>query len=191
MDVLLLNGFYILERVLENAHYNFVNDMESLLKNKLRKFHKDDIGQRKDMEASKLFNEMADMLWKLDTLEIRSYTIGFTELFEGVEKFRNEPHPIPWCANFIHMMGQDNVSLKKADTNARFCIVCGNILDPTNTMPTCGEKCSGIALNRVNVFSEAIELLEYFVDRVDKGSIRSKTTYKIYKEFLTKIGESK
>lgn len=33
----------------------------------------------------------------------------------------------------------------------------------------------------------AIELIQYFVDRVDKGEIRSKTTYAKYKDFLQKV----
>lgn len=33
-------------------------------------------------------------------------------------------------------------------------------------------------------FEKAKELLEYFVKRVEEGSIKSKTTYKLYKEFL-------
>ena len=36
------------------------------------------------------------------------------------------------------------------------------------------------------LLSEAIELLKYFTDRVEIGSIRSKTTYKKYKDFLDK-----
>jgi hypothetical protein len=31
---------------------------------------------------------------------------------------------------------------------------------------------------------EAVELIQYFVKRVEEGSIRSKTTYKKYKDFL-------
>jgi hypothetical protein len=33
-------------------------------------------------------------------------------------------------------------------------------------------------------FQKAKELLEYFTNRVEEGSIISKTTYKLYKEFL-------
>lgn len=33
-------------------------------------------------------------------------------------------------------------------------------------------------------FEQAKELIEYFVNRVEEGSIISKTTYKLYKEFL-------
>jgi len=33
-------------------------------------------------------------------------------------------------------------------------------------------------------FEQAKELIEYFVNRVEEGSIKSKTTYKLYKEFL-------
>ena len=35
--------------------------------------------------------------------------------------------------------------------------------------------------------NEAIDLIEYFVKRVEEGSIRSKTTYTMYKDFLTKL----
>ena|SRR3990167_622868 len=38
---------------------------------------------------------------------------------------------------------------------------------------------------------EAIDLIEYFVKRVDEGSIRSKTTYAKYKEFLSKINHER
>lgn len=39
--------------------------------------------------------------------------------------------------------------------------------------------------NLANVkFEKAKELLEYFTKRVEEGSIKSKTTYKLYKEFL-------
>ena len=34
---------------------------------------------------------------------------------------------------------------------------------------------------------EALDLLQYFVDRVEAGTIRSKTTYKKYKDFLDNI----
>ncbi len=33
-------------------------------------------------------------------------------------------------------------------------------------------------------FEQAKELIEYFVNRVEEGSIKSKNTYKLYKEFL-------
>lgn len=33
-------------------------------------------------------------------------------------------------------------------------------------------------------FEQAKELIEYFVKRVEEGSIKSKITYKLYKEFL-------
>jgi len=36
---------------------------------------------------------------------------------------------------------------------------------------------------------EALELLQYFVDRVEAGTIRSKTTYKKYKDFLDNINK--
>jgi hypothetical protein len=36
---------------------------------------------------------------------------------------------------------------------------------------------------------EALELLQYFVDRVEAGTIRSKTTYKKYKDFLNNINK--
>ena len=36
---------------------------------------------------------------------------------------------------------------------------------------------------------EALDLLQYFVDRVEAGTIRSKTTYKKYKDFLDNINE--
>ena len=34
---------------------------------------------------------------------------------------------------------------------------------------------------------KAIKLLEYFVNRVEQGTIRSKTTYSMYKQFLAEI----
>ena len=37
------------------------------------------------------------------------------------------------------------------------------------------------------LFIEAIELIRYFVKRVEEGSIRSKTTYVKYKQFLEKV----
>jgi len=36
-------------------------------------------------------------------------------------------------------------------------------------------------------YLEALDLLQYFVDRVEAGTIRSKTTYKKYKDFLDNI----
>lgn len=36
---------------------------------------------------------------------------------------------------------------------------------------------------------EALDLLQYFVDRVEAGTARSKTTYKKYKDFLDNINE--
>ena len=39
--------------------------------------------------------------------------------------------------------------------------------------------------------SEAIELIKYFVDRVEGGTIRSETTYKKYKDFLAKVEKDK
>ena len=35
--------------------------------------------------------------------------------------------------------------------------------------------------------NEAIDLIEYFVKRVEEGSIKSKTTYTKYKNFLNKL----
>jgi len=40
-------------------------------------------------------------------------------------------------------------------------------------------------------YDEALELLEYFVQRVEAGTIRSRTTYKKYKDFLTKVEKQK
>ena len=37
------------------------------------------------------------------------------------------------------------------------------------------------------ITEEAIGLLEYFVNRVENGTIRSRTTYAKYKNFLAKI----
>lgn len=37
--------------------------------------------------------------------------------------------------------------------------------------------------------TEALNLLQYFVDRVEAGTIRSKTTYKKYKDFLDNINK--
>jgi len=37
--------------------------------------------------------------------------------------------------------------------------------------------------------TEALDLLQYFVDRVEAGTIRSQTTYKKYKDFLDNINE--
>lgn len=36
---------------------------------------------------------------------------------------------------------------------------------------------------------EALDLLQYFVDRVEAGTIRSQTTYKKYKDFLDNINQ--
>lgn len=36
---------------------------------------------------------------------------------------------------------------------------------------------------------EAVELIEYFVDRVEAGTIRSTKTYTKYKEFLSRINQ--
>lgn len=40
-------------------------------------------------------------------------------------------------------------------------------------------------------YLEALELLQYFVQRVEAGTIRSKTTYEKYKNFLDKIQNQK
>ena len=37
--------------------------------------------------------------------------------------------------------------------------------------------------------AEAVELLEYFTDRVEEGSIRSRTTYEKYKSFLAALSK--
>ena len=37
--------------------------------------------------------------------------------------------------------------------------------------------------------TEALDLLQYFVDRVEAGTIRSQTTYKKYKDFLDNINK--
>lgn len=47
-------------------------------------------------------------------------------------------------------------------------------------------KCSDESL-----FPEAVELIRYFVNRVEDGSIRSNTTYKKYKDFLDKLESDK
>lgn len=36
-------------------------------------------------------------------------------------------------------------------------------------------------------YKEALELLQYFVTRVEEGTIRSKVTYEKYKTFLNKV----
>ena len=36
-------------------------------------------------------------------------------------------------------------------------------------------------------YAEAVELLEYFTDRVEEGSIRSRATYEKYKSFLAAL----
>jgi hypothetical protein len=36
------------------------------------------------------------------------------------------------------------------------------------------------------LLQEAVELIQYFIKRVEEGTIRSKTTYGKYKEFLKK-----
>lgn len=38
-----------------------------------------------------------------------------------------------------------------------------------------------------NNYPKALKLLNYFVNRVEKGEIKSKTTYNKYKEFLKQI----
>ena len=40
---------------------------------------------------------------------------------------------------------------------------------------------------RDEMLNEAIELIQYFVDRVEIGTIRSHTTYGKFKDFLKKI----
>ena len=37
-----------------------------------------------------------------------------------------------------------------------------------------------------DLLDEAIQLIKYFLDRVEDGSIRSKTTYRKYKDFMDK-----
>ena len=37
-----------------------------------------------------------------------------------------------------------------------------------------------------DLLDEAIQLIKYFLDRVADGSIRSKTTYRKYKDFMDK-----
>ena len=37
------------------------------------------------------------------------------------------------------------------------------------------------------ILKEALELLQYFVTRVEEGTIRSRVTYKKYKTFLDKV----
>jgi len=48
---------------------------------------------------------------------------------------------------------------------------------------------SKYVVTATNNFHKAIELLEYFTKRVEEGSIRSKTTYNKYKEFLKFLEE--
>lgn len=38
---------------------------------------------------------------------------------------------------------------------------------------------------------EALDLLEYFTNRVEAGTIRSKTTYAMYTNFISKFKEAK
>lgn len=56
------------------------------------------------------------------------------------------------------------------------------ILDTSRTKPI--EPQSPLP---VQGYSKAIELIKYFVDRVEAGTIRSKTTYAKYKEFLASL----
>jgi len=36
---------------------------------------------------------------------------------------------------------------------------------------------------------DAVQLIQYFVKRVEEGTIKSKTTYKMYKDFLNNYNE--
>lgn len=50
-----------------------------------------------------------------------------------------------------------------------------------------GTEESQLIAKDLEQYLEALDLLQYFVDRVDAGTIRSKTTYKKYKDFLDNI----
>jgi len=47
-----------------------------------------------------------------------------------------------------------------------------------------GCSCDTEDIEPDDKFLEAVELLQYFVDRVEAGTIRSQTTYKKYKDYL-------
>lgn len=54
----------------------------------------------------------------------------------------------------------------------------------------CDDTCSCDRENRdEELLLEALDLLQYFVDRVEAGTIRSQTTYKKYKDFLDNINQ--
>jgi len=58
------------------------------------------------------------------------------------------------------------------------CIRCSAVIDRTfQTDNLLCHKCQ----------KEALEVIEYFVKRVEEGTIRSKVTYSKYKEFLKDI----
>lgn len=62
------------------------------------------------------------------------------------------------------------------------------VADISTILPGAKED-SEYIVQAANMFPEAVELLKYFVQRVEEGSIRSNTTYAKYKDFLTKLEE--
>ena len=50
-----------------------------------------------------------------------------------------------------------------------------------------GLKTNDMEKLKEQLFEEALQLIQYFTDRVEEGTIRSKTTYKKYKDFLALV----
>ena len=50
-----------------------------------------------------------------------------------------------------------------------------------------GKELSEYVVTAPNKFPEALKLIEYFVNRVEEGSIRSQITYLKYKDFLKSL----
>ena len=104
------------------------------------------------------------------------------QLLTTEAKTRNEPPPKLGAEEFCKCTEPP----EREDETITFCGKCGKIVEELSDMKLIEQYASQQGDGWVSKaeFDEAVKLLQYFVDRVEAGTIRSKTTYAKYKEFL-------
>ena len=93
-----------------------------------------------------------------------------------------EPTPRQWC--WI------NSNWKQGRAGRLFDSASGNLIIETDgkfLYLTKEHAC--LIVTAVNCHDELVDALQWFVDRVDKGEVRSKRTYARFKELLAKVRE--
>ena len=87
-----------------------------------------------------------------------------------------EPTPRPWEQDGKFVMSTDEL-----------VITC--LIQHTGEDESLAVANARFIVTAVNCHDELVDALQWFVDRVDKGEVRSKRTYARFKELLAKVRE--